>query len=45
MIEIASNLILEKGMALIFDINLWHKANKVINGNKYWIGREIIASM
>ncbi len=35
----------EKGMALVFDIDLWHKANKIINGNKYWIGCEIIAPM
>lgn len=38
-------IIPKKGMALIFDIDLWHKANKVKTGYKYWIGCEIIASM
>lgn len=32
----------KKSMALLFDIDLWHKGNEVINGEKYWIGCEII---
>lgn len=32
------------GMALLFDIDLWHKGNKLINGTKYWIGCEIISN-
>ena len=32
----------EAGKALIFDIDLWHKGDSVINGEKYWIGCEII---
>ncbi len=34
----------EKGMALIFDINLWHKGNEVFKENKFWIGCEIIGN-
>ena len=34
----------KKGKCLIFDINLWHKANKIYSGNKYWIGIEIISN-
>jgi predicted 2-oxoglutarate/Fe(II)-dependent dioxygenase YbiX len=30
------------GMALIFDINLWHKANTIVSGKKYWIGTELM---
>jgi prolyl 4-hydroxylase len=32
----------KKGKALLFDIDLWHKGNTIIEGNKYWIGCEII---
>jgi prolyl 4-hydroxylase len=31
----------KKGMALLFDINMWHKGNLLLNNNKYWIGCEI----
>jgi prolyl 4-hydroxylase len=34
----------QKGKALLFDIDLWHKGNTVIEGNKYWIGCEIIGN-
>ena len=29
----------------LFDIDLWHKANEVIKGTKYWIGCEIIGKI
>jgi hypothetical protein len=35
----------KKGMAILFDIDIWHKANKIEEGNKYWIGMEIICKM
>ena len=35
----------ETGKALIFDIDLWHSELPVINGEKYWIGCEIIGKM
>lgn len=31
-----------QGKALIFDIDLFHQGNRVVDGNKYWIGLEII---
>ncbi len=31
-----------KGTALLFDIDLWHRGNKIFSGNKRWIGCEII---
>jgi hypothetical protein len=34
----------EKGKALLFDIDLWHKGDEVIYGSKYWIGCEIIGN-
>lgn len=34
----------EKGMALLFDIDLWHQGEEVISGQKYWIGCEIISA-
>lgn len=33
------------GMALIFDIELWHCGNPVITGLKHWIGCEIIGNI
>ncbi len=30
------------GMAILFDIDLWHCGNQVVEGKKYWIGCEII---
>jgi len=30
------------GMGLLFDIDLWHSGMPVYNGEKYWIGCEII---
>lgn len=35
----------KKGMALLFDIDLWHKGNMVTNGKKYWIGCELISHL
>jgi len=32
----------KKGCAILFDISLWHKANEILEGNKFWIGCEII---
>jgi hypothetical protein len=32
----------ERGMALLFDIDLWHKGNEVVGGCKYWIGCEVV---
>jgi hypothetical protein len=32
----------KEGMAILFDIDLWHKANPLLKGEKYWIGCEII---
>jgi len=34
----------KKGMALLFDIDLWHRGDVIITGNKRWIGCEIISS-
>jgi hypothetical protein len=31
-----------KGSALLFDIEMWHKGNKITKGIKYWIGCEIV---
>ena len=33
------------GMALLFDIDLWHSGQPLRSGRKYWIGTEIIGSM
>lgn len=38
-------IIPKKGTAILFDIQLWHKANTILNGEKYWIGCEIIGLM
>uniref|UniRef100_A0A6C0C8W6 Prolyl 4-hydroxylase alpha subunit domain-containing protein n=1 Tax=viral metagenome TaxID=1070528 RepID=A0A6C0C8W6_9ZZZZ len=38
------DIVPKKGMALLFDIDLWHQGNKVVDGTKYWIGCEIIGS-
>ena len=35
----------KKGNAILFDIDLWHKADKIIKGTKYWIGCEIIGKI
>ena len=32
----------EKMKALLFDIDLWHRGDTIIEGTKYWIGCEII---
>lgn len=32
----------KRGMALVFDIDLWHKGNIVLKNDKYWIGCELI---
>jgi len=32
----------KQSRALIFDIDLWHKGNEVLDGEKYWIGCELI---
>lgn len=32
----------KEGLAILFDIKLWHKANEIFEGEKYWIGCEII---
>ena len=34
----------EKGKALLFHIDLWHKASEILEGEKYWIGCEIISN-
>ena len=31
------------GRALLFDIDLWHKGDMLIKGEKYWIGCELIS--
>jgi hypothetical protein len=33
----------ERGKALLFDISLWHKGQELLEGEKYWIGCEIIS--
>jgi hypothetical protein len=33
------------GTALLFNLDQWHKGNTVLNGDKYWIGCEIIGKM
>ena len=35
----------KKGKALLFDIDLWHKGEEIHNGEKFWIGCEIISKM
>lgn len=35
----------QMGMAILFDISLWHKANELLEGEKYWIGCEIIGKI
>ena len=35
----------ELGKAILFDIDLWHKANELNEGIKYWIGCEMIGNM
>jgi prolyl 4-hydroxylase len=32
----------QKNMALLFDIDMWHKGKQVLSEHKYWIGCEII---
>lgn len=32
----------EIGKALLFDIDLWHSGSPIVDGEKYWIGCEII---
>lgn len=32
----------ERGTALLFDINLWHKGIGVVGNNKFWIGGEVV---
>ncbi len=41
--SVLKTIIPKRGACLIFDIDLWHKGNKIINGTKYWIGCELIA--
>jgi hypothetical protein len=41
---VTKTIIPEKGKALLFDIDLWHKGDVVIKGNKLWIGCEIISN-
>lgn len=36
------DVIPQKGMSLLFDIDMWHKGNIVIGNTKFWIGCEII---
>ena len=40
--KIMAEVIPRAGMALIFDISLWHQGNPVIKGEKFWIGNELI---
>jgi hypothetical protein len=40
--NITKIIIPKMGKAILFDINLWHKGNQIMNGEKYWIGCEII---
>ena len=35
----------KQGTAILFDIDLWHKANILYKGEKYWIGCEMIGLM
>jgi hypothetical protein len=40
---VKTNKIIPKtNKTVIFDINLFHKSNIVLNGHKYWIGTEIV---
>ena len=32
----------ERGKALLFDIDLWHRGDILVSGTKQWIGCEII---
>lgn len=34
-----------RGSCLVFDIDLWHKGNEVLDSEKYWIGCELIDKM
>jgi hypothetical protein len=35
----------EAGKALLFDIDLWHRGDALLQGEKCWIGCEIIGAM
>jgi len=32
----------KRGSALVFDIALWHEAQQIDSGNKYWVGTELM---
>ncbi len=34
----------KEGMAILFDIELWHRAESLVKNQKFWIGCEIIGS-
>jgi hypothetical protein len=34
----------ERNRTLVFDIDLFHSGEKVLDGSKYWIGTELVAS-
>jgi hypothetical protein len=38
-----ADIVPKKGMALIFDIDMWHCADKVTSNIKYWIGSDLMS--
>ncbi len=44
-LNISKNIKPVEGMCIVFDIKLWHRGECVLNGEKYWIGCEIISNM
>jgi hypothetical protein len=38
------NITPNENRTLIFDINLFHSGEKIISGNKYWLGTELVCS-
>ncbi len=43
--EVVQRVKPEAGKALLFDIDLWHCAEPILDGEKLWIGCEIIGDM
>lgn len=43
--EKTQEIVPKTGMALLFDIDLWHRGDPLVSGFKYWIGCEIIGTI
>jgi hypothetical protein len=38
-------IIPKRGRTLVFDIDLFHKGNEVLSGDKYWVGTELVSKI